>query len=279
MGRARPLDAAQARARPAADGLAAAATADQDHLAAAGQRAAEVEMIGRGNLDPLYNKWYSQQVLRQAGIFVALWFLVVPVSGLLFTLAGAAAGDATGALSIWVRIGILFSLALAALFWLVPVPALLSQRSKLIANEGDAAALVFRHVAEAFARHQTPLDLLQEKSLAIAGEGRRDYLELRRSHFSGYISCFAHGRDLYVGWTFWLRLSPLRWMLMRIARRFHELTGRGSDIYQTLRYEPARATVAALHSAVQEGTATAAAELGGSQPPAGPTDVTRLDID
>ena len=236
-------------------------------------------MTGRGNFDPLYNKWYSQQVIRQAGIFVALWFLVLPVSGLLFTLAGAAAGDATGALSIWVRLGILFSLALAVLFWLVPVPTLLSQRSKLIANEGDAAALVFRHVAAAFARHQTPLDLLQEKSLAIPGEGRRDYLELRRSHFTGYISCFAHGRDLYVGWTFWLRLSPLRWMLMRIARRFHELTGRGSDIYQTLRFEPARATVAALHSAVQEGTATAAAELGGGQPSAGPTGVTRLDID
>jgi hypothetical protein len=272
------MDAAQARVRPAPGSQAAAA--EEDHRAAAVQRAAEIEMIGRGNFDPLYNKWYSQMVLRQAGVFTALWFLVVPASGLFFLIVGLASGGVTGALSIWVKLCILFSFALAVLFWLVPVPALLSQRSKLIANEGDAAALVFRHVAAAFERHQTPLDALQEKSLTPPGEGRREYLELRRSYFTGYISCFAHGRDLYVGWTYWLRLSPLRWMLMRIARRFQEYTGRGSDIYQTLRFEPARATVAALQSAVEEGTATATAELRGQNPPLdGPAGVSGLDID
>ena len=285
MGRARPLpgppprlDAAQARARPAPDGQAVAATAEQDYPAAEVRRTAEIEMIGRGNFDPLYNKWYSQQVLRQAGIFIGLWFLVVPVSGLVFVLAGLAIGGVTGAFALWVKLCVLFSIALAVLFWLAPVPALLSQRSRLIANGGDAAALVFRHVAAAFARHQTPLDVLQERSLAAPGEGRRDYLELRRSYFTGYISCFAHGRDLYVGWTYWLRLSPLRWMLMRIGRRAQEYTGRGSDIYQTLRFETARATVAALQSAVQEGTATAIAELGG-QSPDGLAGVSGLDID
>ena len=28
-------------------------------------------MIGRGNFDPLFNRWYFQQVLRQAAIFAA----------------------------------------------------------------------------------------------------------------------------------------------------------------------------------------------------------------
>ncbi len=78
---------------------------------------------------------------------------------------------------------------------------------------------------------------------ARPGEGRCDYHELRRGHFAGYISCFAHGRDLYV-------------------------------------FESARATVAALQSAVVDGAAGATAELNGQSPHlADPVSVTGLDID
>ncbi|MGH6877672.1 MAG: hypothetical protein ACREHV_09895 [Rhizomicrobium sp.] len=40
---------------------------------------------------------------------------------------------------------------------------------------------------------------------------------------------------------------------MRIGRRFQDYTGRGNDMYQTLRYEPARASIAALHTCTLEG--------------------------
>jgi hypothetical protein len=287
------IGAERARARPAPDGggsgdggpglpgFAAADYAASDAIPQV-QGSTEVEMIGRGNFDPLFNRWYFQQILRQAAIFAGIWFLVVPVSAALFLLIGLGGGTsgAVDALNTWSKLITLFSIALAILYWLVPVPALLSQRSKLIGNEGDAADLVYQHVVAAFNRHQTPLDLLQERPLHPPGEGRRNYLELRHSYFTGYISCFAHGRDLYVGWTFWIRLSPLRWMLMRIGRKFQEYTGRGSDVYQTLRFESARATVAALQSAVEEGTASATAELRHQDPHlAGPANVVGLDID
>jgi len=277
--------AARARIRTAPDGLAdvATATAEQDYAAAQVQGSTEIEMIGRGNFDPLFNRGYFQQVLRQVAIFAGLWFLIVPVSAALFLLIGLASGSTSGvlsALNTWSKLITLFSIALAILFWLVPVPALLSQRSKLLGNEADAADLVYQHVVAAFDRHQTPLDVLQEKPLHPPGEVRRNYLELRSNYFTGYISCFAHGRDLYVGWTYWIRLSPLRWMLMHIGRRIQEYNGCGSNVYQTLRFESARATVAALQSAVQEGTASATAELRGQNPQlAGPASVSGLDID
>ena len=285
--------AERARARPAPDGggfgdggpglpgVAAADYAASDAIPQV-QGSTEVEMIGRGNFDPLFNRWYFQQVLRQAAVFAGIWFLVVPVSAALFLLIGLGGGTsgAVDALNTWSKLITLFSIALAILYWLIPVPALLSQRSKLIGNEGGAADLVYQHVVAAFNRHQTPLDLLQERPLHPPGEGRRNYLELRHTYFTGYISCFAHGRDLYVGWTYWIRLSPLRWMLMRVGRKFQEYTGRGSDVYQTLRFESARATVAALQSAVEEGTATATAELRRQDPHlAGPANVVGLDID
>jgi hypothetical protein len=53
---------------------------------------------------------------------------------------------------------------------------------------------------------------------------------------------------------------------MRIGRRFQDYTGRGNDMYQTLRYEPARATIAALHTCTLEGVNAA---TGGTPPPDG----------
>ena len=95
--------------------------------------------------------------------------------------------------------------------------------------------------------------MFRARALSLPGEGRRHYLELRRGAFAGYISCFAHGRDLYCGWTFWIYMSPLRWVLMRIGRYIQDRSGRGNDMYQTLRYESTRATVAAMHACTLEG--------------------------
>jgi hypothetical protein len=54
----------------------------------------------------------------------------------------------------------------------------------------------------------------------------------------------------------------------------------GSDVYQTLRFEPARATVAASRSAVEEETASATTELRRQDPHlASPANVVGLDID
>ena len=48
-------------------------------------------------------------------------------------------------------------------------------------------------------------------------------------------------------------VSPVRLFMVRMGRRFQDYTGRGNDMFQTLRYEPARATIAALHTCTLEG--------------------------
>jgi hypothetical protein len=270
--------AARARARPAPGGgaprqdaaakPATAALADHaENLRHKDAGLAYVTMAGRANFDPLYNKRFMFQLLRQAGIFVGLYALIDVVVSIFFLLAGLAGGLRTlSAFSAWTVFYILLSIALAALFWLLPIPALLAQWSLLLQHKADAVETAFAHVDVAFRQHQTPLDILQKKSISPPGEGRREYIELRQGLFTGYISCFAHGRDMYVGWTYWLRLSPLRWLLMIIGRKIQEYSGRGSDIYQTLRFESARATVAAMHDAVLEGIDAATAELDPESP-------------
>lgn len=263
------LGAAQARARPAPDGASPAETAapttaalvaHAENLRYENAGMAYVTMGGRANFDPLYNKRFQLQLLRQVAVFVGLYALAQVVMSVFFLLLGIAGLGVTRAFSTWVIFDTLLSLVLWVLFWLIPVPALLTQWSLLVQHRAGAAGSAFAYIDAAFRRHETPLDLLQTRTLSPPGEGRREYLELRQGRFAGYISCFPHGNDLYAGWTYWLRLSPLRWFLMIIGRKIQEYTGRGSDLYQTLRFESARATVAAMHDAVLEGIDSATAE-------------------
>jgi hypothetical protein len=102
-----------------------------------------------------------------------------------------------------------------------------------------------------------------------AVESARRYLELQRGVFAGYISCFAHGNDLYAGMTFWIYLTPARLAIMKIGRQFQDLGGQGNDIYQTLRYDSTRATIAALYDCTLEG-ADAALRTAGAEPSPAP---------
>jgi hypothetical protein len=47
---------------------------------------------------------------------------------------------------------------------------------------------------------------------------------------------------------------------MRFGRKVQDYTGRGNDMYQTLRFEPARATIAAIHTCTLEGVEIAIGE-------------------
>ena len=94
-----------------------------------------------------------------------------------------------------------------------------------------------------------------------AGKTSVNTWELRRGHFRGYISCFAHGTDLYVGWTFWLYMSPLRLLMMVIGRNIRDATSRGNAIQRSLRFESARALVAAIHGATLTGIDAASEQV------------------
>src|ERR1035441_2454921 len=82
----------------------------------------------------------------------------------------------------------------------LPVPALLGQWSRLLSFQAPAAKTALDCVAGALDHHATPSDKLGIRLISPPGEGRRHYLELRRGYFAGYVSCFPHGHDLYVGW-------------------------------------------------------------------------------
>jgi hypothetical protein len=236
-----------------------AAADPQSYITADDRRTGYADLGVAGTLDPLSNSRFFWQLARR----FALYFAVSNVIGFallllafLATYAGggiAAVANGRGAFTAVGLINLLITAALMAMFLFMPVPALLGQWSRMLTFQAPAAGSALDHARQALDRHATPHDTLGLRALYPPGEGRREYLELRRGYFAGYISCFPHGCDLYVGWTFWIYISPARLFLARIGRRIQDYTGRGNDMYQTLRYESARATIASLHTCTLEG--------------------------
>jgi hypothetical protein len=239
-----------ANPRDQAESVVAAAD-PQSHITADDRRMGYEALGVSATLDPLSNSRFFWQLARRFALYFAVSTVistVLTVLGLLFTLSGG--GNAMEATAV---ISLLIGVALLAMFLFMPIPVLLGQWSRMLTFQAPSAGSALARVRQALDRHATPHDSLQVRALTPPGEGRRHYLELRRGYFAGYVSCFAHGNDLYVGWTFWIHISPVWLFLMRVGRRFQDYTGRGDDMHQTLRYEPVRATIAALHACTLEG--------------------------
>jgi hypothetical protein len=230
-------------------------------------RPAATRLSGPANLDPVRNVRYLAYVLRQAGLFAGI-YLLIETTLLLCLLISRTAGTTLGSAlrvemdSLW-----LAGLALAVLFWLIPVPALLAEWSLLMEQGSEAARTAFEQINSAFQTHGAPLDAQRVRTVSRRGEGDREYLELRRGHFRGYISCFAHGTDLYVGWTFWVHMSPLYLLIMVIGRNIRDATSQRNAIQRSLRFESTRALVAAIHGATLAGIDAASGQLDPVGPP------------
>jgi len=237
------------------------AAADPQSYITADDRRIGFEALGvSGSLDPLSNSRFFWQLARRFALYFAVASIIdiaLTVLALIATLMtsglGGLANGGGGIFSTVTIIDLLIEVALMGMFLFMPVPALLGQWSRVLTFQAPAAGSALQYVQQALDRHATPRDTLGMRVLSPPGQGRHEYLELRSGYFAGYVSCFAHGHDLYAGWTFWLYISPVRLFTVRMGRRFQDYTGRGNDMFQTLRYEPARATIAALHTCTLEG--------------------------
>jgi hypothetical protein len=202
---------------------------------------------------------------RVLGVFVSkafLYLLVYLVAAALFAVIlglWAASGHPAGALGTWLTGGFVAAIALFALFMLLKVPVLLSEWKFFVDDKGAAAGPTIEHIAWSLQRRQTPLDGMSVRRVRRSGVSR-DYLEVRRSLFTGLISCFPYGEDLFVGWTFWLEISPIRYLLLGIQAMARG-TGKGGGLASALRYDYAAAMREAIHSAAREGVDVAAGQL------------------
>jgi hypothetical protein len=144
-------------------------------------------------------------------------------------------------------------LILVVVFLFLPVWVSISEWKFMVDGQAVAAPQAFEHIAWVFQRRETPVERLRVQRLKLSGEASRDYLYAHLGIFRGYISCFAFGQDLYIGWIFWWRLSTVRWWLLSLQRMYQRATLRGSELHTIHRYDNAKAMREALHGSAREG--------------------------
>jgi hypothetical protein len=212
------------------------------------------------SFDPLGSVRFIRQMVQRWLLYVIVfWFGAF--GGIILCGIIALAGGLTAGLTLFVIAAVIVGLALAVCFWFLKIPVQLSEWKLSVDNKAAAAPMVFDHIAWVLRGRAAPLDSLQVRRLTLPGDGVRDYLELRSGLFNGYVACFPYGQDLYVGWTFWITLSPFRYVCMIIARIWQSLFNRGNDLYTSFRYDSARAMRETMHSAAREGVDVAVGSL------------------
>jgi hypothetical protein len=230
------------------DGLDALAGASMPNEEYTGQRlmyAKDVE-----NFDPVAGRFVAE-LYRHLALYVLLLFPAAVTGFFAAMVIGFVISMELGQL----LAGLIFFAGLV--LWIVlmfrPIPVSLSEWNFMIDGKADAASNAFEHITWALQRRQTPLSKLGVRRLSQPGQDTRDYLEVRERIFVGYVSTFAYGRDLFIGWTMWWHISPFRWFLIVLGRLWQTFTLRGSQLHIIARYENAKAMREALHGAAREG--------------------------
>ena len=168
--------------------------------------------------------------------------------------AGAllASGGASHTFGVWGQLFVLVEIGAILVFLFWPFRIALSEWNFMIDGEGDAAPNVFNHIAWAFQKRETPVAFRVQR-LHLGQSASRDYLFVQDGVFRGYVSAFSYGRDLYIGWTYWWRLSPWGWGILSLRRLWQTMTLRGSELHRIHRYDRAGALREAIHGAAREG--------------------------
>lgn len=213
------------------------------------------------DFNPLSNAAFQRTLLFQFLATVAVWFVVTAAITVLQLVAYAfsLAGDnvlslPTEALSapylIGAAISTIFSIVLACVFWFRPLSVQLSEWMITIDGAGEGARAALEHMYLIVHNRQTPVRTLRVVRLQAARQQQRDYLRLDDAHFSGFVSSFAHGTDLFIGWTFWLTMSPAQWMWLSLGRMFRDSS---NNIYKSLVNDRPKAMREVMHAAVRQG--------------------------
>lgn len=148
---------------------------------------------------------------------------------------------------------VIWLLAMGVAAWWLPVFVSVSEWKFMVDGKAVSSEDAFEHIKWAFLRRKSPVDDLRIHRLSLGGTASRDYLYVQDDVFRAYIACFPYGRDLYVGWTLWWRLSAVRWLWTLLKRNYQAYTLRGSELHTVHRYDIAKALREAVHGAAREG--------------------------
>ena len=223
------------------------------------------------DFDPLTNPVFLRALFSRAFAVAAVWSFGFVVLFVIFFFIGisylttpttylgyaSASSSSSNPFEIWFVLLLLWSIFLGCLFWFGKIPAQLSEWMLTVDGKGAVALAALDHMYTIIKARRPPITNLRVVQFTTPAQPPRDYLEITGGSYQGFVSCFAYGADLFIGWTFWLHLSPAKWLGLTLRRMLQ-----GSPVYGSLAFDAAKAMREMIHSAVRQGVDVAAGDVG-----------------
>ncbi len=211
----------------------------------------------------------SRRTVAQFRFLFLVALLLWIASGLAFVVLafvlqapGALLGGVLG-----IAVGV-FNIALLITPFLRNQSFAISEWKLLLDDKGQSADAVYDHIGGALVARNSPA---QYRAVRIPEIWWRGYLQVRMGTYSGFITCFPFGKDLYIGWTLWWSGS---WLAYRRANRQDGLValltlpwqlvsdmvkGRGStyELAYVHQYDEVKALRECLHAVTRQGVEAA----------------------
>ncbi|HEX3791579.1 MAG TPA: hypothetical protein VHW44_27205 [Pseudonocardiaceae bacterium] len=217
----------------------------------------------------LYSLW-----LRAFVIAFVVWFVFFALAAIigLFSLissasdsgaadpygissSGSSGGGGFGAAVVVFVIG---SLIAFVLFWIIALfsklPEPIAEWRVLQAGRGDKAESVYSQISGTLMRRRLPVQWGVRRIRTGFGSGNvSNRLVLVERSYTAYVSVFAYGSSLYLGWMMWRSRRGTALIRQFLSDVGQGLLGRGDPERRMMRTEPARAMREAVHAACREG--------------------------
>ena len=184
----------------------------------------------------------------------ALVFLVFFMLALL-TMAGDSSGlDSSGFSGLFGVGTVLSGIVFWVVLFLVKIQEPVAEWKTLIEGKAAAAESSYAAIYHSLARRKIPVEVEARRIRSdLLDDSVNNRLIIVERSYVAYVSVFAFGTSLYVGWTMWRDRRGFALVAQFIKDLIGAMLGRTGIINQMLRTERVRAMREAVHSAVREG--------------------------
>ncbi|MDT9690219.1 hypothetical protein Q5762_18105 [Streptomyces sp. P9(2023)] len=235
----------------------------------AGQTGGPVDWAASGAVGP--NAAYRNQTLQYGDVELnfdeavefqtikQLWFQAFAASLFAFLLFGLLPSIFSGEFPDGMDTGLIVSIIV---FWVVLLFARLtepiSEWKTLLEEKAAASSSAYATIYGALNRRRIPVSAVPARIRSdITPEVVHNRLVITSGRYVAYVTVFAYGTSLYVGWTMWRSRSGAVIIGHFIKDIIGGFLGRTGNVMQMLRTERARAMREAVHSATREGVEVA----------------------
>ncbi|CUU58168.1 hypothetical protein Ga0074812_11777 [Parafrankia irregularis] len=207
-----------------------------------------------GDVETALDESVSVRVLVWMGLNAAVASAIIYLIFLAFAVFVAVAGSESTAAGLMLFGALVSVVSFAVVLLGMRVPEPVAEWRVLLADRADSAASTYSQIAGALRMRRMPIGLeVRPFETGSPRDGVRYRLVLQENFYVTYVSVFAYGTSLYLGWMMWRsrRGGQLIWQFY--SDLLAGVLGRISPELRMLRTERPRAMREAVHAACREG--------------------------